>query len=345
VLEFLEERLTPTNILVTDPAGTAGSATDVTLRYAVVNAQNGDSIAFSSSLSGDTITLGSVLTISHNVTITGLGAGNLAISGGGTIENFFVNTGVTASISNLTIKNGLAGTGGGIYNNGTLTLSNAILSGNSAGNLGGGIFSGSGSSLTLINDTLSGNRSHGSGGGIFTDGTLTLSNSTLSSNSASQSGSSVPDDSYGFGGGIYNNGGTATLSNATLSGNLAADTGGGIINRGTMTLSNATLSGNKSYNGGGGIVNVGTTLTLSNSTLSGNSAVASNGGFGGGGILNDGPLTLVNTIVAGNSDSTSPDIVNFGPSISSTNSLIGNGSGSGISNGTNGNQVGVSTRV
>src|SRR4051812_26908743 len=76
-IEILEDRLTP-SFLVTDIADTAGSATDVTLRYALNNAQNVDQIAFSSSLisSGPaTILLTSALPeIDKNITITGLGA-------------------------------------------------------------------------------------------------------------------------------------------------------------------------------------------------------------------------------------------------------------------------------
>src|SRR5258708_7096253 len=49
-IEILEDRLTPSSFLVTDTADTAGSSSDVTLRYAVTNAQNGDQIAFASSL-------------------------------------------------------------------------------------------------------------------------------------------------------------------------------------------------------------------------------------------------------------------------------------------------------
>ena len=59
--------------IVTDPSDNAGSFTDVTLPYAVAHALNGDQITFASGLSGDTITLDSVLTINSNVTITGLG--------------------------------------------------------------------------------------------------------------------------------------------------------------------------------------------------------------------------------------------------------------------------------
>jgi len=147
------------------------------------------------------------------VTIRGPGAGILAISGGNAGRVFDVSKGVLVTISNLTIKDGEPGegypNGGGIYNEGTLTLTNTTVSGNRA--LGGGGIDNAGT-LTLINSTVSGNSAtnlYASGGGIYNEGTLTLINSTVSSNSASTSG-----------GGIYN-GGRLTLINSTVSGNRA----------------------------------------------------------------------------------------------------------------------------
>jgi hypothetical protein len=79
-------------------------------------------------------------------------------------------------------------------------------------------------------------------------------------------------------------------------------------------VSNSTLSGNSAGIYGGGIANNGT-LTVSNSTLSGNSATE----LGGGGIVNfGGTVTVSNSIVAGN---TAPS----GAEISSTNTTINSG--------------------
>ena len=65
-----------------------------------------------------------------------------------------------------------------------VSLSNSILSGNTAGDLGGGIFSSE--SVTVNNCTISGNSSGDAGGGIYDNqGILTISNSTISDNSAS----------------------------------------------------------------------------------------------------------------------------------------------------------------
>jgi hypothetical protein len=247
-----------------------------TLRYSLANAASGDTIVFS--VTG-TITLDCTdpgdgpLVISQNVTISGPGAANLAINGGlpsaTACQVFVVNPAVTATVSGVTIENGICNSGtclsgGGIQNSGTLTVSNSTLSGNSAGvgQLGGGIFNSRGT-LTVSNCTLSGNS-----GGVYNGN---------------------------GGGGIFNDGGTLTVSNSTLSAN-SADQGGGIYNDGTLTMNNSTLSTNTAVNQGGGILNTGT-LTVSDSTLSGNSSTA----LVGGGIYNDGTLTLKSTLLANES--------------------------------------------
>ena len=178
-----------------------------------------------------------------------------------------INSGVTANISGVTIRNGATNFGGGgIGNFSTLTLTNSTVSGNN---------SNSGASF--------------GGGGIFNPGTLTLTNSSVSGNS-----------SNAFGGGI-DNFGDMTLVNSTVSGNSARH-GGGIINDGTLTLTNSTVSGNSTDGSGGGINNGGT-VNLFNTTITNNRADADFNLSGiGGGVFNDGGSILIfqNTILAGN---------------------------------------------
>ena len=300
-----------------------------------------------------TIALSSSLILSETngpEVIDGPTAG-VTVSGGGPSSNFSVftvNSGVTASISGLTISNGNADFGGGVYNSGSLTLTNDTLSGNSA-QYGGGVFTCGTAALT--NDTISGNSAQDFGGGVFNDfGTATLTNDTLSGNSAQ----------YGSGGGVYNDYGTATLTNDTLSGN-SAGRGGGVFNdySGTATFTNDTLSGNSAQYGGG-VYNFYGTATLTNDTLSGNSAQYGGGVFNdysgtatftndtlsgnsaqyGGGVYNDysGTATLINTIVA---NSTSGGDISG--SVTGNNNLIDDAStAGGFTNGVNGNIVGVS---
>ena len=147
---------------------------------------------------------------------------------------------------------------------------------------------------------------------------MTVDSSTLSGNS-----------SVGYGGGIYD-GGTATVQNSTLTGNSAFG-GGGIDNDSTLTVDSSTLTGNSAYHGGG-IYDRGT-ATVHNSTLSGNSI-----NDGGGGIYTRGTSTLDNTIVAANF---SVDIDGAIASSSSHNLIGVDTNLSGISNGSNGNQIGT----
>ena len=257
------------------------------LRDAIAAASPGDTINFSLTYPA-TIALGSTLNIGTSLTISGPGASNLAISGNNTVGVVDVNPGVTVSISGVTIENGNSFFGGGIYNdNGTLTLTDSTVSGNSTTYYGGGIYNYSGT-LTLTNSTVSGNSSY-DGGGIFNfyNGTLTLTNSTVSGNSSTY-----------YGGGILNYFATLALTNSTVSGN-STQYGGGIFNYyATLALTNSTVSGNSATSSGGGIYNFYYgTLTLTNSTVSGNSGTSS-----GGGILNDyATLTLKNTVVASSS--------------------------------------------
>jgi hypothetical protein len=160
--------------------------------------------------------------------------------------------------------------------------------------------------LSLINGYAgSGN----SGGAILVDngGTLTLKSSTLSGNSAAFAGA-------------VGNYGTLIISASTLSGNVATNNGGAIDNDygALLRLDNSTLAGN-SAGAGGGLENYQATATINNSTLSANSANYA------GGINNYGTLALTNTIVAGNTAISEPDLY-----------LDSSGSFSGANNLTNG---------
>ena len=188
------------------------------LRQALADAHNEDTINFDSSLNGQTITLTSgELVVNKIVSINGPGPNNLAVDANHASRVFHVSEGASAVISGLSIINGSASGlyGGGIYNDhSTVSVINCTLSGNSADaptGGGGGIYNDASygtASLWVLNCTLSGNSAvYGYGGGICNEGynggaTLTVSDSTLSGNSAA------------YGGGIYSAGllvGSATL--------------------------------------------------------------------------------------------------------------------------------------
>lgn len=187
-VEPLEYRRLPSSVTNLADAG-SGS-----LRDAIATTPSGGTVDFQPGLSG-TITLTSAtLTIGKDLTIMGPGpdvitGGNLVtVSGNKSLQVIKIAPGANVTIISLTIANGMApqgSFGGGIDNQGTLTVSASTLSGNSAGHGKGGAIYNAGS-LTVSFTTLSGNGVAGNGGGISNDGTLTVNNSSISGNTASQ---------------------------------------------------------------------------------------------------------------------------------------------------------------
>jgi HYR domain. len=220
-----------------------------------------DIIDFQDELTGTiTLTTGELL-ITDDLTINGPGVFSIIVSGNQASRVFEIASEVTVAISGLTISDGSAiNDGGGILNAGSLTITNVVVSNNSATG----------------------------GGGINNSGTLTINTSTLSGNSALH------------GGGVFNsNGGVVMIVDSTLSGNTATTLGtgggGGILTAGidsTLTIINSTLSGNSATSGGGGIFNAAGTANISFTTVSGNSA------FTGGGFYSSGTVNFKNSIVA-----------------------------------------------
>ncbi|GIW42068.1 MAG: hypothetical protein KatS3mg076_2645 [Candidatus Binatia bacterium] len=173
-----------------------------------------DTITFS--VSG-TIVLGSTLPdiadagTAGKLTIDGSGQ-TITISGNNSVLVMRVNSGADLTLRNLSIAEGSADFGGGIRNDGTLTIMSATLSGNVAGDF-----------IALV----------GGGGGIFNAGWASVINSTFSDNKGVR------------GAGILNVG-TLTIINSTFSGNNAPTTGGGIRNEGTLTLKNTIVANSPS---------------------------------------------------------------------------------------------------
>ena len=222
------------------------------------------------------------LKIAASMSIIGAGSSTTIINANGSVTSdrgLRVVLGITANIAGVTIRNGAvskgggfsANGGGGIYNLGTLTLTDTTVMGNSAG-FASGILNDVGT-LILIDSTVSGNSARGviiSGinishsGGIFNGGALTLINSTVSNNHAD-----------GFSGGIGNDV-TLTMINSTVSGNTANGNGGGIWSFGTVNSFNSTITDNRAdadLNGsgvGGGVFNGGATFNFQNTIIAGN---------------------------------------------------------------------------
>ena len=162
-------------------------------------------------------------------TIEGPGAGLLSISANNASRVFQITSNVTASLSGLTITGGeVSGPGGGLYNVGTVTVTDCTISGNSA--VSGGGLDNAGTA-TIIGCTIGGNSAQSAGGGLDNFGKLTLVDCTVSGNSAMN------------GGAIYNER-TATLNACTISENTASNLGGGLYNRGSAALTDTIIAAN-----------------------------------------------------------------------------------------------------
>ncbi|MCE9565096.1 MAG: right-handed parallel beta-helix repeat-containing protein, partial [Planctomycetes bacterium] len=280
-VEQLEDRVVPTNFVVTgtsDVGGTvdtghAGTPADpflaTTLRAAIEQANtalDADTITFASGLSGQTISLASELLISNNLSISGAGLPLAPIlNGGGTTRVLHITAIADVSLDSLVI------TGGKVTAATTPYASQ-----------GGNILLDSGTA-NITNCAITNGSSNAFGGGICTFVTASL-----------------------------------TLVNSTVSGNTAGSGGAGLDVAGSAELTNVTIAGNTNSSA--------VTTTAGGMWISGSAANS---------------VTIKNTIIAGNTGA-NPDLYKSGAgTLSVTNSLIGNATGNGLTNGTNGNRVGV----
>jgi hypothetical protein len=294
--------------------------------------------AIDAATEGDTITIckGSfdgVIDLRKSLTLIGAGAGDTKLKGKGegTVDSVVtVPPNVTVAIRGVTISGG-SGTlfgdgafrGGGILNQGILTLIDSAVV-DSRANFGGGIFNAEQARLTLSGTAVARNKAGrfadvGSlGGGIHNrpSGRVTIANgSAISKNEADNGGgiynigqltisdSAISDNESDFdGGGLTNDGGEVTLSNAVVEDNTSSEQGGGIfVVEGAVHLENGTtIRGNKAATSGGGIA-TNATVTCSQTTILENEAGTLGGGiFLGRNQFSPASLTLEGTVVSEN---------------------------------------------
>ncbi|MFN0126070.1 MAG: tetratricopeptide repeat protein [Verrucomicrobiales bacterium] len=235
---------------------------------------------------------------------------------------FYVFAGSSLTLRGLTLSGFTAPSGssaGAIFNNGTLTLAQCSLSGNSTtsdwsgGNgptwVAGAILNYNGT-LTLTQCSLTGKTAAAGGGAIFhLSGSQPLTQCTLSGNSSDY-------------GGAISNRGVSTLDRCTLSGNSATRNGGASLETRETLMTQCTLTGNTAGEYGGAIYVEGE-VTLRHCTVAGNSVGNSTGG---GGVYVDSSrrLDLQNSIVAGNTftGGNGSDVNNRGIVIASDANLV-----------------------
>ncbi|MGI9240010.1 MAG: choice-of-anchor Q domain-containing protein, partial [Verrucomicrobiales bacterium] len=313
------------------------------LRNTLGSAIAGDEIDFDESLDGMAITLtsGELLIDKHLVVDASNLNRGIEISGDETTRVLRVVPSVVATLKNLRILNGRAPApenGGGIFNEGELTLEGCTLSNNLSGSSleafgkgggGGAIYNSV--KLTVVDSTIANNRAPSAGGGIWNagSGNCRIERSTVSGNLAGIANHGMSDAS---GGGIYSLGelevvGSVIVENradATTGSDFVADperggAGGGIYSEGSCHVIGSEISGNVAGEGlgtarlggqgghGGGIY-CGGTLTVTTSLISrnragkgGRGASAGDGGGGsGGGIYAVGPCTITRSALCEN---------------------------------------------
>jgi hypothetical protein len=262
-----------------------------------------------------------------------------------------------------------------------LNVTNSVVSGNTAGQLGGGIGQAGSSTVTLGNSTIAHNFATGFGGGFADEnnlGILVVQNSLFLSNSAASNGGGVATGGpttiinnsefkgnaagintnmpMGSGGGLFIGGGNLSLNASTLAGNTATINGGGLElqGTGTATLTNVTLAGNTALNNaagnfGGGIdmANFQGNLTLVNDTITNNFASIGGGLYWAGNAASS--VASQNTLIALNTAATGPDVWDVQAGVrnftDNGNNFIGiNTQANGFQNNVNGSQVGTTAK-
>ena len=287
---------------LTDDAGNAANCPGAacSLRDAILaaNGAPGSTIVFTG-LNG-TYTLTSALpAITASTTITGPGAGQLTVSGGGTIPAFTVTPGttpMTVAMSGMTVANTANGFppygyGSGLFINqpgvgGTITVNiTAMAFNNNTASSGGPAITVDAfnqGTLNITNTSFSGNFAGvvspfagGEGGAVYSNATLVVNDSAFLNNQATAEGSAIASFTNTLAGSGVTTINNSTFANNAVLGNPPTASGYGSIYTGTgtaLTVVNSTFSGNTTFNGtatvgNGASIYVEGTLTLENTIL------------------------------------------------------------------------------
>ena len=260
--------------------------------------------------------------VNKSVDILGSGSDKTIVDGNKTGSVFTIDPGVTTTLANMSITNGSAYEGGGIYNVGVLTVENCNIANNSA-EYGGGIANYYGSTVNMIGGSIT-NNSAEYGGGIdnYDGSTVNMAGGSITNNSAYE------------GGGIFNEyGSTVNMAGGSMASNSAYE-GGGIANYygSTVNMAGGSITNNSATEYGGGIANYyGSTVNMTGGSITNNSAGV------GGGIFNlEGTVSMANGSIANNSAYVAGGILNDNGMVNMSGGSIANNSaeygGGGIAN-------------
>lgn len=227
---------------------TTGSGPKATIENATSTVTDGGSVYIADGIYNE-----SDITINKNMNIIGESQTGTIINGQKSGYSIFsITSGVTVTITNLTLTNGYVNSdGGAIHNLGNLTIENCIFTNNSidGSNVGGGAVYNFGN-LIVNNSTFTNDTSGIYGGAICNDvgANLTVNNSTFTDNMALL-------------GGAIENFGNSTINNNTFTNNTGDWAGGAIFSQGigTTIIGNTFLYNkvNPDYGRGGAVFNNG----------------------------------------------------------------------------------------
>jgi len=211
----------------TDPggAGDCAGAGICSLRQAIADASDGDTVTLPASATPYAVTRG-VITVSQAITISGAAANTTTISGSGNGDAgiFLFEADVTVSHASITDGSSISDGGAILVDTGDVELDDVTLS-DSTANDGGAVE-------------------------VTSDGELTIQDSALGPGDEAV----VNDAQGGFGGAVDNDGGHLSIGDSTISGDSATGggVGGGISTEagGETTLSYDTIAGNSATGSG-----------------------------------------------------------------------------------------------
>ena len=274
------------------------------------------------------LTLANTITITNNVVLDG-GNYSSTLSGGNAVRLFYVTTGASLTITNLTLANGNCQVTTGAP--GTPADAGAIYN--------------DGGTVTLVGCTLTNNMAQAiflaglaRGGAIYNNGgTVSIYQSVLISNSVSGGGGNASESQYGsvgsgLGGAIYNTNGTMTLLGCAVNANIsqgncasfgtALTMGGAVFQAsGSMSIENSGFASNQALGGsgngspappaspayGGALAFTGGSVVINHCQLASNQAIAGNAGFDGigapafgGAVYSSAVLDIVDSSISGN---------------------------------------------
>jgi len=145
------------------------------------------------------------------------------------------------------------GEGGGVYvmQGGTFILESGVIASNYAGRLGGGVYNEG--TFTMTGGYIARNSAR-YGAGVFSEGTFTMTGGVIESNGG---------DKATTGGGVYVYGSTFTMSAGTIRNNKSRFSAGVNVEAGIFKMTGGTITGNSAIYANGGVLINGSTFEIS----------------------------------------------------------------------------------